>query len=64
MINLVNVLEHNPKEVEDEIIANTIIEMDKIIVQLQEDLIKAKARALPDDFFSGDKRITYSIEEK
>ena len=41
-----------------------IIAMDKEIKELQEQLIKAKQRALPDDFLKEGKQISFFIKDE
>lgn len=48
--------EHIPEQ-----LCEYIIAMDKKIKTLEEELIKAKQRALPDDFLTNGKKISFCI---
>lgn len=62
LYKIVHLIEESPEET-DVCLVEAIIEMDKYITELNEELIRAKQRALPDDFIEGNKRITFSVEE-
>ena len=61
---ILNIMERTKTELtESEVTFNALLQMNLRIDELEEALIYAKSRALPDDFFDKNRRITYTIEE-
>lgn len=45
----------------EEFLVRSLIESDKLMVELQEALIKSKQREIPEDIINGKRKITFSI---